>query len=105
MEKVFIIGNFSKESEASFLVREKKLESMGYRPLNSYKLVKELKKEKKNMKQSEITRTLLTKLLDSDLTSTVDEVEALGVFGKTLKNLAILLNLNEVDVKLLNPYW
>lgn len=103
MEKVFIIGNFSKESEASFLVREKKLESMGYRPLNSYKLVKELKK--KNMKQSEITRTLLTKLLDSDLTSTVDEVEALGVFGKTLKNLAILLNLNEVDVKLLNPYW
>ena len=103
MEKVFIIGNFSKESEASFLVREKKLESMGYRPLNSYKLVKELKK--KNIKQSEITRTLLTKLLDSDLTSTVDEVEALGVFGKTLKNLAILLNLNEVDVKLLNPYW
>ena len=103
MEKVFIVGNFSKESEASFLVREKKLESMGYRPLNSYKLVKELKK--KNMKQSEITRTLLTKLLDSDLTSTVDEVEALGVFGKTLKNLAILLNLNEVDVKLLNPYW
>lgn len=103
MEKVFIIGNFSKESEASFLVREKKLESMGYRPLNSYKLVKELKK--KNMKQSEITRTLLAKLLDSDLTSTVDEVEALGVFGKTLKNLAILLNLNEVDVKLLNPYW
>lgn len=103
MEKVFIIGNFSKESEASFLVREKKLESMGYRPLNSYKLVKELKK--KNMKQSEITRMLLTKLLDSDLTSTVDEVEALGVFGKTLKNLAILLNLNEVDVKLLNPYW
>lgn len=103
MEKVFVIGNFSKESETAFLIREKKLESMGYNPVNSYKLVKELKK--KNMKQSEITRKLLTKLLDSDLTSTVNEVEDLGVFGKTLKNLAILLNLNEVDVKLLNPYW